>query len=837
MPEVPALDHVRRPEIDVRGVLSAMEDLGKANLRRPIDDEPFVEAAGVKGKVLGGALMQSGDLLSALAAKRLEAHEDLQVQRFHADMRRENERRTAYQAATPDASKWEADAQRGAQTVAKTYENVPGIRQGVQQALLAMGKRFKSTTGIQVGAAVKKQRFADTARAYAENIGASKEFGDYDEADRLAVEGGKLHYFSQEQVQGMLAETVARKRDDQLMTVVQEHPREAPEWFAQEDKLTEYKLNPWERQEWEHRAQSFWEDHERQSVGAILDGMANGQIREVKQLEGWKQDVGPKAYADLSEMLAARRPAGVTKNDPAMKERTLATIANARVRPEEVDSQIAMAKLGEKIKNLFTGGNRGELLGRLKATIEGLDTEKNKILGPALQWLHERVFGHPVSDMMPKAAPVDAGPETAPLLPHQATPPSSMIERVRSIRENLETAIKTGKLRTAEDATDYVAKELTASGWSPTIAASGPFQTVAQSMKGASDASAETGTDVPHITLTFSDGFRKTMKMPNRSRAAVEAQAEQIRAMAQSTPEEEASFNEAARQRMLELRLRKDPEASLDDVPEMKPTAKVVHVSTSQDDDHIEGIPVDFAWYPSEEKLRTTIRLGDYPKIDENDEEGKKWRESFKETYGSMAVNSAWQNRVPARLLTILAANEMAASDWGPVAAFADRAGLGKSQGPLQITAKTAVKEGVARDEREVSYGSLDEPGHNFDVGGRLLRVYLLRLAEDVAEGRHLKYSESFRTISTLNVPTSPIFDDLNQIRGGAPDKVFSLKPSDGLVAALGAIWNNGYNIVHVKDIAKNAEGAYAHAYSAAKIAHWTDDLIPSIKQERVNDR
>jgi hypothetical protein len=55
------------------------------------------------------------------------------------------------------------------------------------------------------------------------------------------------------------------------------------------------------------------------------------------------------AYADISEMLAARRPAGITKNDPAIKEQTMATIANVKVRPEEVESQIGVAKLREDI--------------------------------------------------------------------------------------------------------------------------------------------------------------------------------------------------------------------------------------------------------------------------------------------------------------------------------------------------------------------------------------------------------------------------------------------------------------------------------------------------------
>jgi hypothetical protein len=314
---------------------------------------------------------------------------------------------------------------------------------------------------------VDKAGFADTAKAYAENIDATIEFGDYVAADQLIEEGGKRGYFAQERVQGMLAQTAARRRDDQLMTVVQEHPQEARGWFAQEDKLTEYKLTPWERQEWEHRAQSFWEDHERQSVGEVLDGMHHGEITEVKQLEHWKPDMGPKAYADLSEMLAARRPTGIAKNDPAMKEQTMATIANVRVRPGDVNSQIAAAKLGEDIKNRFTGGNREELLSKLQAAATGFDTAKNRILGPALQWLYDRVFGQFINEAAPKEVPVDAGPGgNFRMVQNDASAASSRFGVVKSIRENLEQAIKTGKIQTAEGAIEHAAKELIGSGWS-----------------------------------------------------------------------------------------------------------------------------------------------------------------------------------------------------------------------------------------------------------------------------------------------------------------------------------------------------------------------------------
>src|SRR3954466_2705979 len=99
MPQVPMLDHVERPRIDIRGVLDAMGELGKASQRPGINAQPFIEAAGAKGEAVGKGLMDIGNVMGALAVKIREAHEDRQVQQFHADMRRETQRRATFQAA------------------------------------------------------------------------------------------------------------------------------------------------------------------------------------------------------------------------------------------------------------------------------------------------------------------------------------------------------------------------------------------------------------------------------------------------------------------------------------------------------------------------------------------------------------------------------------------------------------------------------------------------------------------------------------------------------------------------------------------------------------------
>lgn len=79
MVKVSELGQLKRPNVDVGGVLAALDDLGKAPMRRPVDAESFVDAAGAKGKAMGSAmkgtgsaLTSVGSVLGALAQKRAE---------------------------------------------------------------------------------------------------------------------------------------------------------------------------------------------------------------------------------------------------------------------------------------------------------------------------------------------------------------------------------------------------------------------------------------------------------------------------------------------------------------------------------------------------------------------------------------------------------------------------------------------------------------------------------------------------------------------------------------------------------------------------------------------
>jgi hypothetical protein len=124
-PQVPALDRMPRPQIDVRGVLAAMEDLGRASQMPDTNPEPFVEAAGAKGKAVGWGLMTIGDVMSTLAIKRVEEGNRIGILKAQSAM------------------------ETGSQVVQEHFDNHPDKPEGfVQQALAVGGKVIKGLGSI-----------------------------------------------------------------------------------------------------------------------------------------------------------------------------------------------------------------------------------------------------------------------------------------------------------------------------------------------------------------------------------------------------------------------------------------------------------------------------------------------------------------------------------------------------------------------------------------------------------------------------------------------------------------------------------------------------------------
>ena len=285
---------------------------------------------------------------------------------------------------------------------------------------------------------------------------------------------------------------------------------------------------------------------------------------------------------------------------------------------------------------------------------------------------------------------------------------------------------------------------------------------------------------------------------------------------------------------------------------------------------------------PSSQVPKTTIRIGNYPgfeKANPDKSEMDEWNTAFRKTYGTLAVEAAKKNGVPARLLAALSANEMAAENWNALHAFADRNTLAtKSVGPLQIALKTALRyklvpidnefygasqadrwtalhdpdvwhgqpsppSGLTPGQRLSSYRDnphpnnpggtkivhdyLDNPTTGFDVGAKLLKIYLQRLVDDRKSGAYLKYSKDFGELTRLSSPDDQIHRDLNTLASGDKEAIHNLHFSAGLAKAIAMMWNNGEDIVNVENIGAQSPNASKHATNMDWQYDYQDDLIP----------
>jgi hypothetical protein len=447
MPQVPALDRMPRPQIDVRGVLMAMEDLARASQRPDINPAPFVEAAGAKGKAVGKGLMDIGDVMGALAMKRMEAIDERYIQEAHADIQVAQKQIAGLRESNEEPSALSASA-------TKIYDGVVKRYAGISKKLSRDGQErmglLLRTNGQMIQATVKADTdmaiFAKTRDAIAENVVGDMERGDYAGARERLDDGVARSFFHQEDAAARLREINRAERDDALWTVVRDHPREAPEWFQDEAKLAQYKLSSWERKEWRHRALLYQAENEQQAVGAILIGLAEGKIREPDDLRGWKPRLSEDDYAQISSLLSTHED-GVPTNDDAMMEQKISEIESLEV-SRDVKSLRSVVKLVTGLSDHFVGPKLEELKGRLAARINQQDSERPNVLGPTLARLNQWAYHDGVGGVL--AVPGVFARVTS---------------EVQSIRKGLEAAHKAGTITTEEEALDFAAQKVISLGW------------------------------------------------------------------------------------------------------------------------------------------------------------------------------------------------------------------------------------------------------------------------------------------------------------------------------------------------------------------------------------
>ena len=495
-PGVPALDRERRPNVDARGIIAGMGELADASKLPLVNPGPFVEAAGALGHAIGGALMQTGSVVGALAKKRQDAFDDRIIQEAHADMRVESERLSGFYDTTPETGKWMPETQRGLESVMKKYQGIKGLSSDAQQRLALMGDTWGKTTLIHAQTGAAKAEFRRAASSYDANINASLEARNYDEAQRLAKESEERGYSLPHQTQRVFSVADNQKREDSLNQLIAHNAREARALFAQDGTLSEYKLTDAERLEWLRRAESAAAFNERLALQQINNGMARREVLESKDLAPWLDKLEDSTVEELVRVLDKRGRAEKV-NDPLNFERAVASI-DAMTPTDDAKGLLAQARAQREIEYYFTGPELETLKERLAKKLKPSGVDAPNVTGPAMALVHEWVeagaAGAVNKPVMKDGRPVMSEPRKVGTVTRTGdtflgldwlnpdntedvkAPPQPVMERdeiaaaraadgAKTLRERLEAEVKAGRIKTQDDAADFAAREAVRMGW------------------------------------------------------------------------------------------------------------------------------------------------------------------------------------------------------------------------------------------------------------------------------------------------------------------------------------------------------------------------------------
>lgn len=364
-PSVPALDRERRPTVDASGVIAGMAALGKANQKSLVNPEPFVEAAGAM-KSIGDAIAKTGNIVGAVAYRRMLAFDDEQVQNAHADVQVELARQSAFQAQEHDPSKYEPDAAKGWQELQKKYGSIKGVTADGRKRLdLLLSTNIKRGMYDVQAAAANKQN-ANTASAYDANITQALHDRQYAEAQRLAGEAGGVGYFSPEKTKVIQLHAQDQKREDDLNDMIASDPRKAVQLFSSPGAALEKEFGADKVNAFLKKAQSEADYQEQRALDQINEAMATarkaGEPFTAKDVEPWMHGL-----SDLSlERVAAaldKQAVAARSNDPVQLSQLLTKIAS--LDPTGTEGKIRLIELRKEIDDGAVGPSHDVLMKEL----------------------------------------------------------------------------------------------------------------------------------------------------------------------------------------------------------------------------------------------------------------------------------------------------------------------------------------------------------------------------------------------------------------------------------------------------------------------------------------
>jgi hypothetical protein len=342
MPQVPALDREKRPTMDARGVLAGMERLGEAAQQRPVDERPFVEAAGAMGHTVGQALMESGHLFSVLAKKAKLENERTALLELNAKMKDAGTQVLAHQQQNQtDVKSWQPAFQRIAKGVRQSVEKDDCLSAEGRQEVGALLGKWERTTGIRMEGRAQRQIFQNSQNAIVQSVRADYENRSPEDAQAKlmgGVQGGVMSMEmaatemlrGEERIQSIQESEWAQQRDV--------HRRADPRSYlelldAPESEQPAYMQGrtPGEIKADRERIPGLIAQNRASVIGEIADEMQTGGLISTAQFErrlaSLQYDSG--GYLTLADMEALKRKvSGATMNDPMAFVKAKARLAD-----------------------------------------------------------------------------------------------------------------------------------------------------------------------------------------------------------------------------------------------------------------------------------------------------------------------------------------------------------------------------------------------------------------------------------------------------------------------------------------------------------------------------
>lgn len=557
-PQVPTLDRERRPTVDASGIMNGMQALATASKLPEVNAAPFVEAAGAMGKALGGALMQTGDIVSAVAVKHMRERSRIALIKAEGEMTRAGTQLSGfYEQNRAETGKWIPEADRLTKETLTKLQKLGDLTGDDRARLLASGEEWRK--GLLAHAQSRSQAtdFRESRDLQQTRIDTLRAQGRIQEANQALQEGDDSGLFFEHEIEAekegnrsagaaldlQRATTAAldpvNRNIDEARRIITESPH-IPEsakplelakldagyaTAAEKDEVQAItysdpakaeemlndpkhfpRLSPGDRaaaKEDAMRARRFMGQNAVEQSKELVDMLNAKELAGLtpegleKAMAEDKGEMGRNwAQASAHDRFTAQTYLAVKQGKASMNDEgefmRAATAIDLMPADNDAKSQLAAANLMKLVKVKFSGAHLEALQARFEKHIKSPE-EGLHVTGPALaqldKWIDEGAAGVVNKPVMKDGKPVMTKPgvigtvpgrvwgrtevksESVPLTETDPLAKARATDQRKLIAERLQIEINAGRVKTGDQAQDFVARQAIKLGWTVSIPA------------------------------------------------------------------------------------------------------------------------------------------------------------------------------------------------------------------------------------------------------------------------------------------------------------------------------------------------------------------------------